>query len=200
MTVLRSSLERAKSVPRETALLPSGNPKEGRPIVVIPYHPYNLHIKRILLDNWNILRQDSFVGESFSSLPLVAYKRVLNLRDRLVRSRLNGPPTAAPSTGTHPCSKPSCGTCPFLDPDQEVKGHSSIFTVRRAFHCHLCNVVYVVTCYKCGLLYVGETESSFETRLKEHLAGVRLGHTSLPVARHFCSPSHSMQDLKAQTL
>ena len=200
MTVLRSSLERAKSVPRETALLPSGTPKEGRPIVVIPYHPHNLPIKRILLDNWNILHQDSFVGESFSSPPLVAYKRMLNLRDRLVRSRLTGPHIAAPRTGTHPCTKPSCGACPFLDPDQEVKGHSSSFTVRRAFHCQLCNVVYVVTCYKCGLLYIGETERSFETRLKEHLAGIRLGHTNLPVARHFCSPGHSMQDLKAQIL
>ena len=78
-----------------------------------------------------------------------------------------------------------------------MKGHSSSFTVRRAFHCQLCNVVYVVTCYKCGLLYIGETERSFETRLKEHLAGI---HTNLPVARHFCSPGHSMQDLKAQIL
>ena len=57
-----------------------------------------------------------------------------------------------------------------------------------------------MTCYKCGLLYIGETERSFETRLKEHLAGIRLGHTNLPVARHFCSPGHSMQDLKAQIL
>lgn len=202
MPVLHSSLERAKSVPRETALRPTRVPKEDRPIVVIPYHPHNLPIKRILLDNWSILHQDPVVGTSFSSPPLVAYKRMPNLRDRLVRSRLTGHHTAAPrpGPGTHPCSKPNCGACPFLDPQQEVKGPRSTFTVRRSFHCQLCNVIYVITCLKCSKLYIGETERSFETRLKEHLAGIRLGHTNLPVARHFCAPGHSAQDLRAQIL
>ena len=202
MTVLRSSLERAKSVPREIALHPSRTPKEDRPIVVIPYHPHNLPIKRILLENWNILHQDPVVSEAFSSPPLVAYKRMPNLRDRLVRSRLTGHPTAAPrpGPGTHPCSKPRCGACPFLDHQREVKGPRSTFTVHKSFNCQLCNVVYVIRCHKCGMLYIGETERSFETRLKEHLAGIRLGHTHLPVARHFSSPDHSLQDLRAQIL
>ena len=50
------------------------------------------------------------------------------------------------------------------------------------------------------VLYIGETERSFETRLKEHLVEIRLGLTSLPVASHFCSPGHYMQVLKAQIL
>ena len=77
-----------------------------------------------------------------------------------------------------------------------MKGPRSSFTVRRSFRCQLCNVVYVVTCYKCDKLYIGETQSSFVTRLKEHLAGIRLGHTNLPVARHFCSPGHLMQEIR----
>ena len=61
MKVLLSSPERAESVPGETALRPSITKKEDRQIGVIPYHPHNLPIKRILLDNWRILLEISCI-------------------------------------------------------------------------------------------------------------------------------------------
>ena len=104
----------------------------------------------------------------------------------------------SPSPGTHPCTRQGCAACPFLDTDTAVVGHRATFNVRRSFHCQMSNVIYAISCRCCGKLYVGETERTFEVRLKEHLAGIRLGHTNPPVARHFQSEGHSIQDLRAQ--
>ena len=170
--------------------------------MVIPFHPHNLPIKRIVLDNWSLLKDDPMVGHLFSSPPLVACKRMPNIRDRLFHSRLRnssaGGTQLAP--GTHPCTKQGCATCPFLDTDTVVVGPHTTFKVRRPFHCQMHNVVYAISCRCCGKLYIGETERTFETRLKEHLAGIRLGNTNLPVARHFQSAGHSVRDLRAQIL
>ena len=201
-SVLQHSLERAKSIPRQAALLPSPCSQEDRPIVVIPYHPHNLPIKGILLDNWYLLKNDPVVGEAFTSVPLVAYKRLSNIKDQLVRSRFRTPPVNVTQSapGTHPCTKQGCRACPFLDTDTTVRGPRSTFQIHRSFHCQMCNVVYVISCRVCGKLYIGETERSFETRLKEHLSGVRLGNSNYPVARHFQTAGHSVQDLRAQIL
>ena len=109
-SVLTQSLERAKGIPREAALLPSPCSQEDRPIVVIPYHPHNLPIKRILLDNWYLLKNDLNVGEAFTSAPLVAYKRLRNIRDQLIRSRFRTPLANATQSipGTHSCTKQDC--------------------------------------------------------------------------------------------
>ena len=65
------------------------------------------------------------------------------------------------------------------------------------------NVIYVIRCQKCTaqkILYVGEPGRSFETRVKEHIADVRLQRDT-PVARHFDSDNgHSIQDLRAQII
>ena len=61
----------------------------------------------------------------------------------------------------------------------------------------------MIRCQKCTaqkILYVGETGRSFETRVKEHIADVRLQRDT-PVARHFDSDNgHSIQDLRAQII
>ena len=50
------------------------------------------------------------------------------------------------------------------------------------------------------ILYVGETGRFFETRVKEHIADVRLQRDS-PVARHFDSDNdHSIYNLRAQII
>ena len=199
-SILQRTLGRAKSVSRESSLLPSDRPTGDRPIVVIPYHPHNLPIKRILLDNWNILKKDPTVGKAFAAVPLVAYKRMRNIKDHVVRSRLRDPHTNGPQAapGTHPCTKLNCKACPFLDSNILVKGHSGKFKIHRSFHCQMSNVVYAITCKYCGKLYIGETERTLETRFSEHLASVRLNKDHLPVARHFNSFGHYIQEMRVQ--
>jgi len=61
--------------------------------------------------------------------------------------------------------------------------------------CEAWNVIYGINCIQCDTkVYVGETSRSLKERLKEHEADKR-HHRSKPVAEHFNSRDHSVEDM-----
>ena len=203
-SVVLKALSKAQQVPRACALQKLPNSTDDRHRAIFTFHPHNLPIKSIILQKWSILTDDADFGRIFSSPPMIAFRKATSIRDHLVKSRLRpSRPAQRLSPGTVSCNNPSCGSCPYLDKDPKISGPGGSFTVRRSFSCDQTNVVYVIRCQKCTtqkILYVGETGRSFETRVKEHIADVRLQRDS-PVARHFDSVNdHSLQDLRAQII
>ena len=206
LNVVMSAVTRAQNVPRVSALTQSVKILEDtRPRAVMTYHPHNLPIKRIILDKWSILQQDDETSEIFSVPPSITYRRPRNLRDNVVRSRLrppfHPPLVVRPPAGTQPCGKPKCGSCPWLDKNLVIQGPRGKFTVSRSFSCQMTNLIYVVRCLKCAdttrILYVGETDRTFECRTKEHERDIRLDNTS-PLGRHFNDGEHSRLDFRIQ--
>eukprot|EP00061_Rhincodon_typus_P000287 g11170.t1 len=63
------------------------------------------------------------------------------------------------------------------------------------FTCTSANVVYCVRCSRCGLLYIGETKRRLGDRFAEHLRLVCDKRLHLPVANHFNSHAHSLNDM-----
>eukprot|EP00061_Rhincodon_typus_P003524 g20287.t1 len=63
------------------------------------------------------------------------------------------------------------------------------------FTCTSANVIYCIRCSRCGLLYIGETKRRLGDPFVEHLRSVRDKRQHLPVANHFNSPSHSLDDM-----
>eukprot|EP00061_Rhincodon_typus_P016454 g44681.t1 len=57
------------------------------------------------------------------------------------------------------------------------------------------NVVYCISCSRCGLLYIGETKQRHGDRFVQHLRLVHDKQQHLPVVNHFNSPSHSLDDM-----
>eukprot|EP00061_Rhincodon_typus_P019045 g48484.t1 len=57
------------------------------------------------------------------------------------------------------------------------------------------NVVYCIHCSRCDLLYIGETKQRLGHHFAEHLRSVHDKRQHLPVANHFNSPSHSLDDM-----
>ena len=53
-----------------------------------------------------------------------------------------------------------------------------------------------MTCKKCGLQYVGETENTLHATMNGHHSKIRTRKTEKPVAAHFCQPDHTMEDLE----
>ena len=64
--------------------------------------------------------------------------------------------------------------------------------------CELSNLIYLITCKKCGLQYVGETKRPFRQRMYEHtrsvIADQENRHT--PVSRHFSQHNHGVKDME----
>eukprot|EP00061_Rhincodon_typus_P003167 g19445.t1 len=63
------------------------------------------------------------------------------------------------------------------------------------FICTSAIVVYCINCSRCGLLYIGETKRRFGDRFVEHLHLVHDKRQHIPIANHFKSPSHSLDDM-----
>ena len=66
---------------------------------------------------------------------------------------------------------------------------SIIIIVKERFSCISRNVVYIIYCKRCALLYVGETKRRLGDRVAEHLRSIGKNTHGLPVAAHFNPPS-----------
>ena len=56
-------------------------------------------------------------------------------------------------------------------------------------------MVYVIECIKCNKQYVGETENALHIRMNGHRSDIKHRRLEKPVAAHFNSEGHSLQDL-----
>ena len=97
--------------------------------------------------------------------------------------------------GTYPCGRPRCLTCKHTTPRTTVQGPKSVYTIRDRFTCQSANVVYCIVCRRCSVLYIGETGRRLRQRFSEHLRSIRNHSPGFPVAEHFNSPSHSLDDI-----
>eukprot|EP00061_Rhincodon_typus_P002756 g18384.t1 len=156
------------------------------------YHPINLRIQCIILRHFRHLQSDPSTKDIFPSPPLSAFRRDRSLHDSLVRSTR---PTSPTSPNTFPCNCRKCYTCPYIAPLTPIQGPKKTFHIRQMFTCTSTNVVYCIHCSQCGLLYIGETKRRLRDRFVEHLRSVHDKRQHLPVANHFNSPSHSLDDM-----
>ncbi|KAJ8050343.1 hypothetical protein HOLleu_03507 [Holothuria leucospilota] len=106
---------------------------------------------------------------------------------------------ATGNPGTFPCNRGRCNTCPVVSYDKNlsiVGPNNNRFNVHQHFTCTSANVVYVLVCKRCNILYVGETKRRLADRVTEHLRSIKQNLPGFPVATHFNPPSTcSIRDL-----
>ena len=102
-----------------------------------------------------------------------------------------------------PCDSNACLTCNSFIRDQSFKSNLTgrIYKTQtyKQLTCGSSNVVYAIHCIRCGLMYVGETGRSLQSRINRHLAGIIEDGQSL-LYKHFRLPGHSVADMKVQVL
>ena len=101
-------------------------------------------------------------------------------------------PTVA---GSLPCRRPRCQTCKHITPQTFLQGPKSTHNIRDHFTCQSENVVYCISCHRCNCLYIGETGRRLREHFSEHLRSIRNQSRGFPVAEHFNSASHSLDDI-----
>ena len=161
--------------------------------LVLTYNPFNVGTIRILLDHFNILSSDPEARRIFPEPPLVSYRRERNLGDILVHSADASP--SLTDAGSLPCRRPRCQTCKHITPQTFLQGPKSAHNIRDHFTCQSENVVYCISCRRCNCLYIGETGRRLRERFSEHLRSIRNRSRGFPVAEHFNSASHSLDDI-----
>ena len=62
------------------------------------------------------------------------------------------------------------------------------------------NVIYVITCTRSEIIYIGETERRLADRFTVHLRSIKINFPDLPVAAHFNSSEHSIFNAKVSVV
>ena len=68
------------------------------------------------------------------------------------------------------------------------------------FSCDSKNVIYLVSCKKCRLQYIGSTTTDFRIRFRNHMSAMLTNKTTCEVAVHFNKTSHILDDFSFQCI
>ena len=128
-----------------------------------------------------------------------ATRRPRNLKDLLIHARISTP---SPSllTGNSPCKGRNCKCCAEIVTWNTFSSTttSRTYNIRSEMACKSSNLVYLITCKRCNLQYVGETKQPLHIRMNEHVQISRPKKTDKPVAAHFCRRDHHTKDVEVR--
>ncbi len=154
-----------------------------------PYFP-PVRIQRMLGSHWDTVRGCPDLCTVFPEQPKVAFRTSKSLKQMLVRARVQDQyryhkinrdlrtlQGSFPTSGNPPliskCNHPSCLTCSHLITTPYVrslrKGTAHNLCSKDTLNCSSSHIIYVVTCTKCGVQYVGMTTQTLKARFSQHL-------------------------------
>lgn len=150
-----------------------------------------------------MVNNDPHLKEVFPLPPLVAYKRPPNIKDKLIRAKVPDKTSQRPKRmlpGMQKCL--NCPICPYVQTGKTVKSTSNNFTVdiNTSVTCKSKNIIYCISCPKCRVQYVGESDRTLQERFSEHRGYVNNRHLNKATGEHFNLPGHSVADMKVTIL
>lgn len=202
-----SALARAKAIPRKIALKTvQKKTTKNRPVFAIKFDPRLPAISSIQAKHWrSMTSQDEYLSSVFTQPPLTAYRRQMNLRNYLIKSKL--PPMKIHDSreikGMTKCNKTHCTACPYIKSGRKVKINEKLtWNINKKVNCESFNVIYLLECEKsrCRMRYIGTTSRLFKFRLAEHRGYITNKVTSKATGFHFNLPGHSLANMKATVI
>ena len=137
--------------------------------------------------------RDSYLENVFVAGTQVAYRRHRNLRDILCSSTLY--PLIRQSdriVGWKICG--NCISCTYSKNARFFKCTASgkRFEIQHNITCSSYNIIYLITCNKCYLQYVGKSSNQIRNRMNQHRYDI-IDKTNT-LGEHFSSRGHSLSD------
>ena len=159
------------------------------------YNPLNPPISKICQKNRHILASAPDAQELLTYKFMVVTKRARNIKQLLTKTDVNPQPIPL---GSGPCNI-QCVSCRFLKPTLTitVSATQETIPIRGRYNCKTKNVIYVISCTKCRLQYVGQTGNTFNERFRAHLTDIRQENNMKPVSHHFTSNGHNVDHVTA---
>ncbi len=198
--IVKETTSKALTLDRTEVLKKVTKTKKDRVVLAVTYHPKLPSVSSIISKHWRTLSKDQKAKEIFPLPPMVAFKQPPNLRNKLVHAKL---PTKGKIKrqikGTKPCNKP-CGICPYVLQSNEFisTATNEKFQMKGTFTCNTKGLVYLTTCSKCLIQYVGQTGRRLVDRIKEHLNCICLQKEVTGV--HYNSIGHNHYNLQVQVI
>ena len=98
------------------------------------------------------------------------------------------------SFGFFRCDGPRCRACSSASPASVFSSPllSRVFPILSRLTCATTHCIYVIFCFNCSMLYVGQTSNAAHVRISEHLRDISHDPSASLVSAHFnsnCPPS-----------
>jgi hypothetical protein len=95
-----------------------------------------------------------------------------------------------------PCKTTRCKCCNYITSNTTFSNQTNQinYLFNSDMNCSSFNLIYLISCKKCKLQYIGETGMTLRNRLNNHLSCIRT-QKNTSVAIHFNDISHSISDL-----
>ena len=130
---------------------------------------------------------------------MVAFRKPKSLSEYLVRASFRSG-SKDEVKGTSKCNSNRCRICNFLCLGRVFRNNRTgkEFSINYDLNCNSRNVIYLITCSKCKIQYVGSTTTAFRTRFNNHKSRVN-AHVNLSsenkkkddvLYQHFHSQGH----------
>jgi hypothetical protein len=194
---LISHLERASQFSQKDLLEVTEKPKQEKSVLIMTYNPRNRDVIGIIRKYWPLLQTNRTLRKLFQEEPMCAFRRQRNLKDMLVKAKLEYPPSNVGKqiyrVKNTTCPIITCRYCRIMNFDQRTKSsfQQKYYPVRLdcRISCRTVNVIYSITCLKCYSQYVGETKRQIRKRIYEHVRTIdnfgTKGIHNTPVSEHF---------------
>lgn len=147
-------------------------------------------IEQVLLDV-----QSSFKTKMFS---LYNEKWPANLTRFMVRSYI--PLNSISHPGCTFCGNMKCMSCLYIVSSVTFTSRAKkVYSLKEHFHCKTNNVIYLITCKRCNLQYVGQTSQTIQRRFCDHLSTIKT-KKDLTLSKHFNLAEHSVHDISLMVI
>ncbi|PJE77901.1 hypothetical protein CI610_03169 [invertebrate metagenome] len=197
-TLIDRELDKVRVLDRASLLEYKVRTPTQRVPCVVTFHPNLPSISSILHNHWRIIESSATLKRIFPEPPLLAYRRPKNVRDLVVSSKLHSSASVVTTGSFNTCSKKTCKLCPYTESTDTFKCviNNRVYHILQTLTCTSANVVYLLSCKKCKMQYVGETSTKLNIRINNHRCSIKQNRPDFPVARHFNLPSHSWKDMQ----
>ena len=164
---VESQVDKVRRMSRAELLSKSNQPRSTKTPFVVTYHPRLPDISRILRELHPILESSERCKNAINSVLFVAFRKPKSLGDYLVRAKVDSRGPKQLLLGTVKCASRRCEVCMYMDENSHFKSSQDnrVYSINYNLNCNSSNVVYLITCKKCSLQYVGSTITKFRLRL-----------------------------------
>ena len=125
-----------------------------------------------------------------------------NLKDHLVKAKLPYAVTSSKEPGTYQCKKNQCKMCNLVTNTNKFTSNQTkeTFHNKQYANCTSNNIIYLITCKKCNMQYVGQTKHNLQTRFRNHRFNIIHNNNSDSIGNHFNLPNHTINDLSVSII
>ena len=170
--------------------------------LVLDFNPLLPNISQIVRKHIHLLRSSPHLNEIFPPKSIFpAYRRTKNLKEILAPSKLR--PLSGPNDydreggGCYKCGK-RCDLCTnYIVENSKFKSSATKreYYINQRVSCESDNVIYLATCNKCNLQYVGSTSTQFKVRFRNHKSAMLTNKKTCELAVHFNCTKHDLSQI-----